>query len=93
MCGRGNSETEGIWIEKYKSSRTGVDPAQKYGLDDISGEPEIMEISRYLKFVHLMKPVVDSLVLSVVADSREQSTVGEWKDTDRKTASQEERDH
>lgn len=44
-------------------------------------------ISLYLKFVHLMKPV-DSPVLSLVADSREQSTVGEWKDMSSKTASQ-----
>lgn len=51
-----------------------------------------MEISWYLKLVHLMKPAVDSPILLLVAVSREQSTVGEWRIMSSKTVSQEERD-
>lgn len=53
-------------------ARTGAHPAQKQGLDNMyfSAETEIIEISVYLKLVHLIKTAVDSPVLSPVEASR-----------------------
>lgn len=58
--------------EGAKAARTGAHPAQKQGLGDMyfSAEPEITEISVYLKLVHLIKNAVDSPVLSPVVVSR-----------------------